>query len=74
MIDALKITNFKASYEELEEHIIFWILAAGKNGVTTANALDALLTNWCFALGDSPFEIVGMKTPTNSNRELAGHK
>lgn len=62
MIDAVNITKFNCSEEELEEQIIFWILAAGKNGIITANALDALLTNWSLVLGDfcySPFEIIG---------------
>ncbi len=61
MIDATKITKFNATEAELEEHIIFWILAAGKNGVTTANCLDALLTNSCLVFGDfqwTPFEIL----------------
>lgn len=61
MIDAINITKFQATVEELEEHIIFWILAAGKNGVTTAACLDSLLVNSCLSFGDfnwSPFDII----------------
>lgn len=61
MLDATKITNFKASDCELEEMMLFWICAAGKNGVTAARQLDKLLTSWWVSLGDvhlSPFEII----------------
>ena len=61
MIDAKKITNFKATDHELEELILFWILAAGKNGVTSAKCLDNFLTSWQTAFGEmrlSPFEII----------------
>ena len=61
MIDATKITNFRASENELEEMLLFWICAAGKNGVTSARCLDDFLTYWWITLGDvhlSPFEIV----------------
>lgn len=61
MIDAIKITNFKATDDQLEEMILFWILAAGKNGVTSANCLNGFLNSWAMALADvylSPFEIM----------------
>ncbi len=44
MIDPIKITNYNLTNSELEEHILFWICAAGKNGVTSAKCLDRLLT------------------------------
>jgi hypothetical protein len=40
MIDPIKITNFNLNDAELEEHILFWVCAAGKNGVTAAKCLD----------------------------------
>lgn len=43
MIDPTKITNFNATKQELEEMILFWVCAAGKNGVTAAKCLDNLL-------------------------------
>lgn len=61
MLDPTKITNFDASESELEEMILWWICAAGKNGVVAAKNLDNFLTNWWVTLGDvhlSPFEIV----------------
>ena len=57
MIDPKKITNFNCSDEELELHILFWFLAAGKNGVTAAKCLDKLLTAWKMD-NFSPFEII----------------
>ena len=35
LLNPKNITNFKADKSELELMILFWILAAGKNGVTT---------------------------------------
>lgn len=61
-IDPTKITKFDCNDYELEERIIFWILASGKNGVTTAFCLEDLLSSWwLIALGNlhlSPFEIL----------------
>lgn len=44
MIDPTNITNYNLSESELQEHILFWVLAAGKNGVVSAQCLDTLLT------------------------------
>lgn len=43
MIDPTNITNYNLSDAELEEHLLFWICAAGKNGGTAAKCLDKLL-------------------------------
>ena len=43
MIDPTNITNYSLTYHQLEEHMLFWICAAGKNGVTAARCLDKLL-------------------------------
>jgi hypothetical protein len=56
MIDPTKITNFNLSTPELEECILFWVCAAGKNGVTAAKSLDRLLSN--FKSDCSPFETI----------------
>ena len=45
-IDPKNITNFKADDFELELMILFWVLAAGKNGVTASNCLRKMLTYW----------------------------
>jgi len=43
MIDPSKITINNATDEELEELILFWVCAAGKNGRTAARCLDKFL-------------------------------
>lgn len=61
MIDPINITRFHQSQSQLEETLLFWICAAGKNGVTSARCLDNLLSAWRVVLGDlylAPFEII----------------
>lgn len=62
MIDAKKITNFKLNDAELEEHILFWVCAAGKNGVTAAKCLHNFLEYGMQIMGapatETPFGIV----------------
>lgn len=55
MIDPTNITNFNLTEEQLEEHVLWWVCAAGKNGVTAAKCLDNLLNYWKFG---SPFETI----------------
>jgi thermostable 8-oxoguanine DNA glycosylase len=43
MIDPSKITNFNLTKIQLEEHILFWALVAGKPAKTTAKNLNNLL-------------------------------
>lgn len=43
MIDPEKVTNYNQTDKELEEFILFWVCAAGKNGRTAARCLDDLL-------------------------------
>ncbi len=59
MIDPTKITNYDLSDDQLEEVLLFWICAAGKNGVTAARCLDDLLNKWKSASKkQSPFNII----------------
>jgi hypothetical protein len=44
MIDPEKVTNYNQTDEQLEEFILFWVCAAGKNGRTAARCLDKFLT------------------------------
>lgn len=44
MIDPKNITSFNLSQSSLEEVLLFWVCAAGKNGVTAAQTLDKLLS------------------------------
>jgi hypothetical protein len=57
MIDPSKISNFNLTNNELEEVLLFWVCAAGKNGRTTARLLGEFL-DW-LAMGypekKSPF-------------------
>jgi hypothetical protein len=45
MIDPEKVTSYKKTDKELEEFILFWVCAAGKNGRTAARCLDGLLND-----------------------------
>ena len=56
MIDPGNITNYNLTDRELEEHVLFWICAAGKNGRTAARCLDNMLTDHAvFYQNNSPF-------------------
>ncbi len=44
MVNPKKITNFYLSKQRLEEMILFWVCAAGKNAISSARGLDRLLT------------------------------
>jgi len=46
MIDPSNITNYNLDDNGLEEVILWWILAAGKNGVTAAKCLESFLSSW----------------------------
>lgn len=43
MIDPSKITNYNLTVPELEEHLLWWVCAAGKNGTTASRLLDKFL-------------------------------
>jgi len=60
MVDPSTITVYNASDNDLEELVLFWICAAGKNGRTAARCLDNLLADlraW-FSPKFSPFQLV----------------
>lgn len=56
MIDPTNITNFDLSNEELEEHMLFWLLVAGKTASVICQRLDAMLTELGGLPPSSPFE------------------
>lgn len=59
MIDPQNITNFNSTKFQLQEVLLFWIAAAGKNAMTTARALDKFLKNGRKETGKKmPFDIV----------------
>lgn len=62
MIDAINISNFNLTDEQLEENILFWVCAAGKNGVVSARLLNNFLGKLYAYKNDSssfsPFEII----------------
>jgi hypothetical protein len=60
MIDPENITNYNLTNEELEEHILFWVCAAGKNGRTAARCLDKFL-GIVKGTNQSPFEALWLK-------------
>lgn len=43
MIDPQNITNFEQSDEELEEHLLFWLLVAGKTASFISARLEVML-------------------------------
>lgn len=45
MINPEKVTNYNKTDKELEEFILFWVCAAGKNGRTAARCLESLLNS-----------------------------
>jgi len=45
MIDETNITNYHLTYDELQEYIIFWILAAGKRGDRAAKIVNDWILN-----------------------------
>lgn len=44
MVDPNNITNYNLTPSQLEETLLFWVCAAGKNGETSANCLEQMLT------------------------------
>jgi len=58
MIDPEKVTNYNQSDRELEEFILFWVCAAGKNGTTAARCLDKLLYSIYVAHKEGPFDAI----------------
>lgn len=71
MIDPANITNYNLSNRELEETILWWILAAGKNGVTAARCLESLLSSWKIG---SPFETISyINSVTDLGLEMKKH-
>jgi hypothetical protein len=57
MVDPENITHYNLTDDELEERILFWICAAGKNGKTAARCLEKLLSAISFS-DYSPFTCI----------------
>lgn len=56
MINPEKVTNYRLSDRQLEEFILFWVCAAGKNGRTAARCLEKFLRSQrAFYDNSSPF-------------------
>jgi thermostable 8-oxoguanine DNA glycosylase len=51
MIDPTRITDFNQTKEQLEEFLLFWICAAGKNAKSAAKGLDSLMTELHYKTG-----------------------
>lgn len=67
MINPEKITNYNLEANELEEVILFWVCAAGKNGTTMSRLLNKLLTT----IGAFEFSSIFNTLKTYSVWELA---
>lgn len=58
MIIPDKITNFKATNNELEELIIFWIFAANNNGHQAAKVVNNLREHYIRNTNTTTFEVI----------------
>lgn len=61
MIDPTNITDYSQNERQLEEVLLWWVCAAGKNGVTIAKCLESLLQtfrHFCKSANPTPFEII----------------
>lgn len=69
-VDPFNITNYNLSLPELEETLLFWVCAAGKNAVSASRGLDQFLNNWgCRKF--APFETIRFVDGyTNLSQEL----
>lgn len=56
MIDPINFTNFNRTNYELEETLLFGLLVAGKNAITTSRLLDNFIKDFKYE-GDTPFEV-----------------
>lgn len=69
MIDPVNITRFENTKEQLEEVLLFWVLAAGKNAITASKCLDNFL-KYCYeftGVRNQPFACIkklGGELPT----------
>lgn len=74
LVDPDNITNFDRSLDELELNLIWWIMAAGKNGHTSAKLLNNFLIHWSkYTNKYSPFYIfkyVLLENNSNLSDEL----
>lgn len=59
MIDAANITDYNLFDNELEARMIFWVLAAGKNGTRAAEITNKMTSNWERLAGiTKPFKVI----------------
>jgi endonuclease III len=71
MVDPVNFTNYNLSDTELEEYVLFGIVAAGKNALTSSRALDRLLKVLHATLGETtwrPFHVISQFQPDNLAR------
>lgn len=71
MVDPTSITNYNLTTAELEEVLLFWVCAAGKNGKTAARCLNLLLTK-IMHKDDTPFKAVLNYASNNLGTPLYG--
>lgn len=60
MIDPEKVTNYEQTDRQLEEFILFWVCAAGKNGRTAARCLDKFIDEITYSKM-TPFQAIKNK-------------
>jgi len=81
MVDPSNITDFKLNKYQLEERLLFWVCAAGKNGRTAAKCLDkfmSLVREWYktnrINCPRSPFLAIKKKNELHKGRPGSGGK
>ncbi len=78
MIDPTNITNYNLTTEQLQEHIIWWALAAGKDGVYEAKCTEQIMLELEERTGYEPrrpFEMLRrFNTLTEITQLFARHK
>lgn len=73
MVDPSKISNFNLTDDELEEVLLFWVCAAGKNGRTTARLLGDFFDKLSWVGLTSPFETLRKLDEVMDDSWLVAH-
>ncbi|HLD89554.1 MAG TPA: hypothetical protein VI911_00800 [Patescibacteria group bacterium] len=71
MIDPNNITNYNQTTAQLQESLLFWVCAAGKNGKTAARCLETLL-NKITHNDETPFNAILTYAANNVGTPLHG--
>jgi hypothetical protein len=71
MIDPTNMTNYNQTIAQLQESLLFWVCAAGKNGKTAARCLELLLNKITHG-NEAPFKALLNYAANNVGTPLHG--